>query len=92
MVLQSSALLTKSTRKAPAFPLPGELSVLDSISTLHFRKSAVPSVDNSAPKIFPDNVSSGRGLPATELLGVDSLATQDFLSGSKAYTKHYFKG
>ena len=43
-------------RIIPTHPLPGELSVLEDISTLHFRKSPVSSAVGSIPQVFPDTL------------------------------------
>ncbi|KAL0038088.1 hypothetical protein WJX79_001614 [Trebouxia sp. C0005] len=67
-------------RKVPARPLPGELAVLDSISTLHFRKVAVSARTTSLPKIHPDIVGLG------DHLTPESLLAGGFLQGSKPHT------
>ncbi len=67
-------------RKVPARPLPGELAVLDSITTLHFRKVAVSASTDSLPKIHPEIVGMG------DQLTPESLLAGDFLQGSKLQT------
>ena len=80
-------------RKVPARPFPGELSVLDSITSLHFRKSAVPSTNESISKIHPETLAMGDELTPDSMLGgdgPDGLGVQALLPGSSA--KQYLKG
>lgn len=76
-------------RKVPCRPLPGELSALDKITTLHFRKSAIPAAGDSISKVLPE--TSPSMIRSQSLLqgvlgkdGVGLGSPQDFLSGSKA--------
>lgn len=81
--------MSSMPRKVPSHPLPGELSVLDNITTLHFRKSAIPVIADSITKVLPETSFPMMG--SQSLLqgmldkdGIGQLGSpQDFLSGSK---------
>lgn len=95
--MQTSSLLLPP-RKVPDRPLPGELAVLDSITTLHFRKSALLSEDKT-PKVFPDQESSitDEQMIADSVFGGDGIAdlgmgVPNNLLGSKSQVKQHLKG
>ncbi|KAL3153123.1 hypothetical protein ABBQ38_012141 [Trebouxia sp. C0009 RCD-2024] len=76
--------------KVPSHPLPGELALLDNITILHFRKSAISAAADSITKVLPETSSTmaGSQSPLQGMLSKDSVelvgSPQDFLLGSKS--------
>lgn len=77
------------TPKVPSRPLPGELAGLDSITTLHFRKVAVPSSNDSIPKVYPEMpFMAGQLSPESMWEGDEGVeGLQGILQGSRTQTK-----
>ena len=84
-----------ASRIAPAHPLPGELAFLDNISTLHFRKSSLSSLEERVSKVFPDTSLVGEGSSLQALLSNDSsdlASAQDSLLGRKSQARQTLTG
>lgn len=79
-LLVQKSMSSMLPRITPTHPLPGELSVLEDISTLHFRKSPVSSAVDSIPQVFPDTLEH-QGMSGNSGLG-DLGSTQTSLLGS----------